>query len=426
MPWEQLNNQLIEFRGACGVANVLDRVLLLPKVGFRQESGGHQQEWNFSFDVESFQWEEWDRYFDLEPPTPTMETVFGNERRLNHTPPRISSTSAVSCRVITLDNLIGLYYDDPDSLRVGELLNNPIARATNEEQLRQYYGTVLDIRHGLVRTSPQRLQFLSKEEVIGSLGDLEHQRMPVIAFGASFWLYDFGKEPQEYPLKHFADYMDSAEYRDVVIGMKWRPDITELARALRHTIGQLRNGELFVAVHVRQGDYQAKCDAIRQADLREHCYPSAARMKIVISEAIAQYLRTAGGLEKLDIKSIKLYIATNPGTDKTLLTRDLSMNSAQSRSIGGWPAAPSEILFVDDLFRTFSTKRRSGNQIPPNSQSPYRSISPLRTLDPIERVLLDIELGVLADIFIGNYFSSLTRTIIERRALDGGRGSLTF
>ncbi|KXS11098.1 hypothetical protein M427DRAFT_447137 [Gonapodya prolifera JEL478] len=48
-----------------------------------------------------------------------------------------------------------------------------------------------------------------------------------------------------------------------------------------------------------------------------------------------------------------------------------------------------------------------------------------RTLDQVELALLDMELCLLADIFVGNYFSSFSRTIIERRALLG-KDSVSF
>jgi hypothetical protein len=38
MPWEQLNNQIIGLKVACAMSHFLNRILILPLIGYRKES----------------------------------------------------------------------------------------------------------------------------------------------------------------------------------------------------------------------------------------------------------------------------------------------------------------------------------------------------------------------------------------------------
>jgi hypothetical protein len=69
MPWEQINNQLVEFKSACAVASILDRVLVLPLVGHRSTVA--DADWDFSFKIPDFHWLPFEKYFD-----PTQFGIF--------------------------------------------------------------------------------------------------------------------------------------------------------------------------------------------------------------------------------------------------------------------------------------------------------------------------------------------------------------
>lgn len=70
MPWEQINNQLVEFKSACATASILDRILVLPLIGHRAVVD--DADWDFSFRIPDFHWLPFEKYFD-----PTQFGIFG-------------------------------------------------------------------------------------------------------------------------------------------------------------------------------------------------------------------------------------------------------------------------------------------------------------------------------------------------------------
>jgi hypothetical protein len=250
-----------------------------------------------------------------------------------------------------------------------------------------------------------------------------------------FWFYGFEKT-QPYPLTSYFNYMDVDMYRRIINGLRPSESIFQIVTVANAYLtgilpspvfvtadGKTSTGEMisalidsiktakgsmeFVAIHVRRGDYWNKCKHIKDDLLRGHCYPSIERIEVVIEEYVAsiqpvdvedrevdeedekrdQQLDQDSSilLPNIPDKSVTIYIATNIGTSHA------EFNGLINRY---------NVVFFEDLFYTNET-------------------------DASEMALIDVELCSSAGVFFGNYFSSLSRSVYERRE-GAGRGYSSF
>lgn len=114
MPWEQINNQLVEFKSACAVASILDRVLVLPLIGHRVSVLG-DADWDFSFRIPDFHWKPFENYFD--------PATYGE----------------LPCKTISNHNFRS-FHAASDNFTLGDVYFNPIAKATSHNQIVEYFS----------------------------------------------------------------------------------------------------------------------------------------------------------------------------------------------------------------------------------------------------------------------------------------------
>lgn len=342
MPWEQFNNQLIEFKSACAVASILNRVLVLPHIGYRTDPN---EQWDFTFSIAKFTWKPFERYFD------------------------INSLGNLPCQFITFENFKSLHAVDTD-FSLGVLRFNPVAKATSAQQLSDYYNGILHLPFKSIQPTERHYQ-LSKEMVLSNYGpssrifESGEKEARYLAMGAMFWFYDFGLF-QPYPLVRYVNYMNVKVYRGIVSSMEFTSRVT---RVVGDALSGLKGN--IVAIHVRRGDYWNKCSKIKDKKLREHCFPTIEQIEGLVDSVM---------MEKKE--SSVLYIATNLGGDK----KEFSGLRNKYRT-----------LFFEDLFGDVGELQKE--------------------LDSVDMALLDMELCSKAGMFIGNFYSSFSRTIFERREL---------
>ncbi|KAI8850764.1 hypothetical protein BC829DRAFT_141603 [Chytridium lagenaria] len=208
--------------------------------------------------------------------------------------------------------------------------------------------------------------------------------------GSAFWLYGFGRI-QPYPLTKYFNYMDHPVYRQTVSGIRAN---TRLMRIIGAGMEWLRYGKStqnsrkkwwsnrVISIHIRRGDYWNKCRKIEDPILRAKCYPSA-------HDIVAALYKVSGTFSWMTVLSSRfrpiVYVATNSHDVKK------ELESAKKRY---------QFVYFEDVFPSSSF----GNEIP---------------LDPINSALIDIELCSLTDAFVGNIFSSFSRSIFEKRELSG-------
>ena len=416
MPWEQLNNQIIEFKSACAMATLLNRVLILPPIGHRKDEHVH---WEFSFDIFSYHWIPFSKYF--------------NHHQLTNAP----------CKIMDYSNFKS-FYGINHKFNIGNLHYNPVAHATSPQQLIDYYGKVLQIPHGKV-IDDGRMYQLIEAEILAKYGQNKDR---VLAIGAPFWLFSFGIQ-QPYPLTEYVNYMNIPLYAQIVKSL----EISDSIRIIvLKALSKFNSKTRILAVHIRRGDYWNKCKSIKNPNLRSKCYPSIEDIGLKIqnvleshsftnltqnadpdtryssrndSAAISVFHKTirrnqSNQVGQLIIPSVPRENSSMTGNHNIIEKEEIrqksssedipfvvyiSTNIGEDRAEFTPLASKYPLIFFDDLFND------------------YPEIS---AMDSNEKALLDMTVCIeRASFFIGNFYSSFSRTIFEKRILDG-REYLTF
>ncbi|KAJ3170044.1 hypothetical protein HK101_011398 [Irineochytrium annulatum] len=303
MPWEQLGNQIIGFKSACALASMLDRVLVLPHLGYRVSKSQHQRT---RFSAYDYEWTPFETYFDLE------------------------SLLSLPCRIITQEVFLELNR----GRSVGSLRYHHLGDSTSEDQLRDYYGGTLKLRYDNVEWDVGVYYQLTDAKLL-SLHGKDQSR--VLALGSMFWYYDFGLQ-QEYPLVHFYDFFNTSSlYRQITEGLR----VTERrGMAAKTALRRLRlDSEGYVAVHIRRGDYKIKCDDlvrnIKNATLGTTLYDSCFTPTSHLRRRLVEYFGS-------HLSKMAIFIATNANeTERDEFTGLASM---------GWRRViyQSDVLFDED------------------------------------------------------------------------------
>ena len=355
MPWEQLNNQLIGFKSACAMARILDRVLVTPLLGYRHPLTQGDSTWNFSFRIQDFEWAPLETYFELE--------------------------NTFACQTVSSSHFLKL-----NQTRMGAVHFNPVARATSHEQLQQYYKEILGLEFDKIIDHPKLSQLTSNEvkELFGQ------DKSPILALGSLFWTYGFDRH-QEYPLKDYVNYMDNLLYSSITSGLRPQHLIQHFADAC---IQQRIGNRPYLALHIRRGDYQRKCGSIKDSALKSHCFPQNQQVLDKIEHVFSQRgWKNAEDEEESEVADWKewdedkayLYIASNINPRELPEFLDLQRRYS--------------VLTFEDVFDETHLETLGWN--------------------PIHKALLDREIGRNATHFIGNFYSSFTRAIVEARDIDG-------
>ena len=217
------------------------------------------------------------------------------------------------------------------------------------------------------------------EEAILEMFDGDKSK--VLSFGSLFWAFGFGKT-QDYPLKKYLTYMDNDLYKQITKGIIINDRIVSFCKkSIRDRIGN----RPLVSVHIRRGDYWNKCKAIPDTILQAHCYPSLSDIKQKIRAALEPiHEKSLDTIYKSawDEEGQYVYISTN------LLRNRSELNNLRKEF---------NILFFEDIYDMKKINRHK--------------------FDPIDMALMDRELDTNSDIFIGNFYSSFSRTIFEAREL---------
>ena len=143
---------------------------------------------------------------------------------------------------------------------------------------------------------------------------------------------------------------------------------------------------MLVAMHVRAGsDYVLKCGKITNSALQARCLPDVSAFASAAARAAA-----AVRLPDADPADWALYITTDLRDDDPFLH--------------ALRAAPE-------------LAGRTATLIVALANAPEGTVRPRWT--PIDMILAEQELCAAADAFVGNLFSSFSRTILERRAVAG-------
>lgn len=478
MPWEQLNNQLVELKSACAVARLLDRTLVLPPVGQRKLENA---QWDFSFSISEFRWESFDRYFDV-------------NYALHNLP----------CKAVTLKTFFSIRANDATSsvgacrdVNIKSLHFNPFATATVEGQLSEYYRGLLGlcVPPKAIVNDGRRYQ-LTSDEVIDLYGKNNEKQL---ALGSMFWYYGFERN-QPYPLKAYVDYMSHEGYARTVEALKFLPLVSYLVSySVKHIVEPFlkvyntgyyatwrRNSapprnRFFFAIHVRRGDYWNKCKKIRDVSLQRHCFPSI--------DDIASHLDEVYRRTRLEYKDDAryavhakplVYIATNLESGKqefealsksyhllffddvfsvlygnsdyikSKLTREIISENiytdtnkwqpmTEALEKGSTIEVESEVKdqneelalreFDDTIMalkKAYGTQQLGEGALQQKAQELEHYKDWLKVLfknvqlDSIEKAFLDVQLcsSAIVQEFIGNFYSSFSRTIMERRSTE--------
>ncbi|KAJ3099759.1 hypothetical protein HDU97_002785 [Phlyctochytrium planicorne] len=364
MPWEQLNNQLIALRCACAAANVLNRTLVLPLLGYRTHNRSNA-EWDFNFQISDLTWRSLHKYLDA------------------------SYLSQLPCDTVSMQEFQAWAGVQP-GFALRNVIFNPVAKATNTLQLRDYYSGMLGFRVEGIVEDVERMSQLTKSQILTAFAPYSNEM--ALAIGAAFWLYGFGRV-QPYPLKEYFNYMDHPVYRQTVAGVKATPRVMGIVKdglSKLRWYANIRQGSRrmllprrVLAIHVRRGDYWNKCKRIEDLTLRARCYPTGEDIIAALAKRTSFATQWLSRLSRAFHPVV--YVATNAKEVKT----ELLLSSARY-----------QFVFFEDVF-------------------PANVFDAATPLDPINGAMVDIELCSLTNVFIGNIFSSFSRSIFEKRELAG-------
>lgn len=269
MPWEQLNNQLIEFKSACAMAAMLNRILVVPKLGYRALVNTNDPNVYRSYKPVEFIWNNFDRYFDS------------------------SHLLRLPCKTISIENFQNLNR----GASVGIINYIDLGEgATTQNQIKEYYEHTVRIPFDGIACRNVYYQ-LSRDDIIQEYGNDESSR--VLALGSLFWHYDFGIK-QQYPISKYYEYLEAPAdpiYKKISSSLVFGERITTIGNLILSKIT-----EPMIAAHVRRGDYGSKCN---ESWHRESCF--------VTDEYLESSLKT--------FNQSMVFISTN---DETMNTTSLA------------------------------------------------------------------------------------------------------
>jgi hypothetical protein len=353
LPWEQLNNQLVGLKAACAVASFLNRTLVIPPIGYRRPLDS-PLETRLASTVRVFQ----PREYEWRQFTKYFDSSIYRD---------------LPCKTVPFEAFVSL------TKRVGVLLMRRLGQSArvNMRQLTDFYHHVANLEYEKSALLPSWVPlYLDRQDVDLHLKK-RYEKDTVLCLGTMFWIYSFG-EPLDFPMRRWQSKMVDPLYREITASLKYHPDLVDLSIILGDFIGSKWN-----AIHLRRGDYGQKCyDEGMGASQEEHILRSCFQTPNYLVQRIRRMQRTQG------TQSIPWFLATNDHTIEKLrriLKEKLKIN----------------LITMPDLI----------------IKAPSDQTLQLARLDPTELSILDQLLCTSADQFIGNFFSSFTRTIADLREL---------
>jgi hypothetical protein len=261
------------------------------------------------------------------------------------------------CHYITFDNFFALNNDRD----VGPIHWHDLDVSFSDKQLMEYYKDVAQLPFSQVAYNNDLQYQLSEHDIVSAHGE-DHAR--VLSLGAMFRYFDFGKK-LVYPLVTYTNFMENPLYADISSSLEFATDIKDIAmRAIQ------KIPDKYVAIHVRRGDYEQKCAGLGDTTSAKKCWPSFAEMGSIVAETFPES----------EFKYV--YVCTNQP--------DLEKNDEFLKAMG---RNGQHLIFQGTIIAQVAQQE----------------------LDPIHEAMIDMEISIHADGFIGNLHSSFSRSIVEKR-----------
>ncbi|KAI8801992.1 hypothetical protein BJ742DRAFT_563295 [Cladochytrium replicatum] len=384
-PWEQFNNQVLGLKSACATAKILNRTLVLPRVGYRYEVLDDIEE----YPVAGYMWKPFERYFDL------------------------ASALRYPCSTITFDNFLSLRA----GRSIGTLRYHHLGNQTSQKQFIAYYKQEVRIPFDTVVWDKVYYQ-LSKRDILRVHGGDSSE---VLALGTMFWYHDFGMK-QTYPLDHFYNFMKDPIYRGITAALDVHQRYIRMADYLMET--RIRNGtHRFVAsIHWRRGDYFQKCEGVKR-DWEQKLGREVQWTDREVQRCWQNPSTIINALNKL-VPNVKkrdvIFVATNSNSWQDwnelvkLATRAGWKTVVSQQQLVPWSGGNKNVSTLEIML---DEKRRARKVVPKEWRIGLDEVQ--SQMDPIDLLILDQQLCMKADIFVGNLYSSASRRIIEGRILAG-------
>lgn len=435
MPWEQLNNQLLELKCACATAIFLNRTLVLPPVGFRKN-----REFSNNFNNSSLQF-------------PSFNSLFedGNHRIIYS--PRFYEWRPIT-RYFSMEMIQKLpcrtvpflaFVQWKKYIKMLVLRHLFLGRFLTKLQLEEYYWNVASIQYDHISILSPHHQNLGiylslPNQIIGLLERFKDKQ--VLAMGSMYWFYTF-KTELDYPLTRYWDLMNDPLYRQIASAMSnYHSDLIYIKDLMMEIIKmemiKRNQRELefqfqfktlsLVSIHLRRGDYGEKCYEVHGRIQENSCWqPWWYLVKILRKSFIRNKKRKETIIKGNDQSNpfLCLFIATNHFQIEEFIW-NLQNGTFWFDSIFTLP------LLISQFKREW--ERRNGdlegnemkrekiqidknNEKNQNDNDNKRAMIILNHIDPNDLAIIDQLIAIESKIFIGNYFSSFTRTIAEQRSL---------
>jgi len=233
-PWEQLGNQVLALASACAVANLTDRTLVLPYVGYRADGAGDAYT---AYDPRRFRWM---------PPSAVWS---------------MTALRELPCRWLDHDTFLGRWAAaPPPPLHVHF---HDLGGAVQLEQVQRFYEAVagLVVADVTVFRPPgeYELNTTTIQQLHGAAGP------DLLALGVLFRYHDFGVR-QERPIRRYTELaLASPLYAAAQRALRPIAAVVELAAAYRRRTGTAGDAP-WACLHLRRRDVAAKCRHLPASD----------------------------------------------------------------------------------------------------------------------------------------------------------------
>ena len=414
-PWEQLNNQVQELVSACAMAQELNRILLLPKVGYKKGPS------NEIFEIANFQWQPFKVYFDSARFSENPFCFHIDEDNFFALLKTLTFNKYLEQQPRSDKIIMPLYNQTMASiLKRIHLTSRYVSQNIITEQTVDYYRNILAFPSLPIlddRFDRQKQNYPDWRNYSRFYNDTQF-----LLLGNMFYFYDFGPQVT-YPQLQYIDFLASQKYANIRSNLIPRPEIKRFASIL---IAESPLQDKFLAIHLRRGDYYKKCVKDlsiykTKQGLNSHTRSSERFWNSCwqSSKLVRQKLVSVSTSFNHSDQKLAVYISTNVAVDSRFVN---SINKHQKYNVWSLSLLKSRLLVrtgldVSLMIQTMSLLRlilfSHASFIP--SRQTYSIAALLKFLDPNVWALVDHEICSSSHIFVGNRFSSFTRSIVDSR-----------
>ncbi|KAM0684416.1 hypothetical protein MDAP_000185 [Mitosporidium daphniae] len=429
-PWEQLNNQVQGLMSACAIAQKLNRILPLPKIGYKKERSANLA----LFEVSKFRWNPFGIYFDSDRFNENPICSVIDEYNFSNILETLAFSAYIKKQQSTRPlKIVWSSYRNTIRSLLGTIHACSAFNSINisPNQTLEYYHDVLFLPSlAYVDESPGHNS--SKSGFLDSYSTL-YNASQFLLLGNMFQFYNFGTEVT-YPQLQYKDFFMSHKYASIRSYLIPRPEIKRLTALL---IAEASLHRQFIAIHLRRGDYFGKCTkdfnyytASSKFDhrirARSPFWNSCWQTPNIIRRRLASVSTSFGDHSG---RKIPLYISTNAVFGPNFMN---FVNRDRKYSMVSLSLLQSKLVDRAALNATFNVQITyllksilfSHMTIPP--VRPLSVVTLLGLLDTNIWALVDQQICSLSHVFIGNRFSSFTRSIVDSRGGTQNSSSRTF